>query len=189
MPETALTKKLCLSLVATLLTTLALSLKIPPIARAATITVSSTADAVANDGQCTLREAIIAANTDTASGSTTGECAAGLGDDTIDLTVITGTINLSGLLPDIISNVVFICFSSQRDAVAAVLVDDELAVLLDETDVFTYDFSTSSLPEPAIIEMPRTTVEGLAGRTVTIEYRDVYGIVVEASTMWLIWRP
>ena len=31
------------------------------LARAATITVNSTADAIGNDGQCTLREAMIAA--------------------------------------------------------------------------------------------------------------------------------
>ncbi len=44
---------------------------------AATITVNSTADTAANDGVCTLREAIIAANTNTASGALAGECAAG----------------------------------------------------------------------------------------------------------------
>jgi len=32
-------------------------------------------------------------------------------------------------------------------------------------------------------------MEQLAGRTVTIEYRDVYGKVVKASAMWLIWLP
>lgn len=49
-----------------------------------TITVNSTADVAANDGQCTLREAIIAANTNTASGAAAGECAAGAaGLDTI----------------------------------------------------------------------------------------------------------
>ena len=53
-------------------------------ARAATITVNSTADTAANDGVCTLREAIIAANTNTASGAMAGECAAGAaGLDTI----------------------------------------------------------------------------------------------------------
>lgn len=53
-------------------------------ARAATITVNSTADTAANDGVCTLREAIIAANTNTASGAAAGECAAGAaGLDTI----------------------------------------------------------------------------------------------------------
>ncbi|HYK43396.1 MAG TPA: CSLREA domain-containing protein [Thermoanaerobaculia bacterium] len=57
---------------------------IPTAAYANTITVNSTADVVANDGQCTFREAIIAANTNTASGGTAGECAAGAaGLDTI----------------------------------------------------------------------------------------------------------
>lgn len=56
----------------------------PAAARAATITVNSAADTAANDGKCTLREAITAANTDTASGALAGECAAGtLGLDTI----------------------------------------------------------------------------------------------------------
>jgi CSLREA domain-containing protein len=42
-----------------------------------TITVNSNADTVANDGQCTLREAINSANTNAASGAMSGECAAG----------------------------------------------------------------------------------------------------------------
>ena len=46
-------------------------------AAANTITVTSAADTTANDGVCTLREAIIAANTNTASGAMAGECAAG----------------------------------------------------------------------------------------------------------------
>lgn len=49
----------------------------------ATIVVNSTADVAANDGACTLREAIISANTDTASGGMVGECAAGSGADVI----------------------------------------------------------------------------------------------------------
>lgn len=53
--------------------------------QAATIVVNSTADVIADDGQCTLREAIIAVNNDTASGASGGECAAGSGDDTITL--------------------------------------------------------------------------------------------------------
>src|SRR5262249_32830332 len=46
---------------------------------AATITVNSPADTTADDGQCTLREAIISANMNTASGTMPGECAAGSG--------------------------------------------------------------------------------------------------------------
>ena len=49
----------------------------PPAAGAATITVNSTSDAAADDGACTLREAITAANTNTASGVMAGECGAG----------------------------------------------------------------------------------------------------------------
>src|SRR2546430_13623927 len=50
-----------------------------------TITVNNTSPVIANDGFCTLPEAIIAANTDTASGSMPGECPAGSGNDTIML--------------------------------------------------------------------------------------------------------
>ncbi len=57
----------------------------PTAASAATITVTTTADTVANDGQCSLREALNAAATDTGSGSAAGECAAGAGADTIVL--------------------------------------------------------------------------------------------------------
>jgi CSLREA domain-containing protein/uncharacterized repeat protein (TIGR01451 family) len=47
------------------------------LASAATITVNSSTDVAANDGVCTLREAIIAANDDMTSGASAGECAAG----------------------------------------------------------------------------------------------------------------
>jgi CSLREA domain-containing protein len=56
-----------------------------PAARAATITVTTTADTVANDGACSLREALSAAVTDSPSGAAAGECAAGAGADTIVL--------------------------------------------------------------------------------------------------------
>ena len=46
-------------------------------AQAATITVNNVTDTVADDGVCTLREAIIAANTNTASGASSGECVNG----------------------------------------------------------------------------------------------------------------
>jgi len=53
---------------------------------AAAISVSSAADVLnGSDGVCTLREAIIAANTNTASGPAAGECPAGSGADTIIL--------------------------------------------------------------------------------------------------------
>jgi CSLREA domain-containing protein len=72
-----------------------------------TITVNSTSDAAnATDGLCTLREAITAANSNTASGVVSGECGAGgsSGSDTIDLTGVSGTISLTSALPDITSD-------------------------------------------------------------------------------------
>ncbi|HYX29181.1 MAG TPA: CSLREA domain-containing protein [Pyrinomonadaceae bacterium] len=74
---------------------------------ATTIVVNSTSDVVnPSDGLCTLREAITAANTNTASGAVAGECAAGSSSvaDTIDLTGVTGTINLPAVLPDLNSD-------------------------------------------------------------------------------------
>ncbi|HYC58444.1 MAG TPA: CSLREA domain-containing protein [Thermoanaerobaculia bacterium] len=57
-------------------------------ASAETIIVNSAADsAPANDGSCTLREAIIAANLDTTSGLAAGECAAGSGSDVIEFDI------------------------------------------------------------------------------------------------------
>lgn len=74
-------------------------------ALAATITVNSLADNAADDGSCTLREAIIAANNSSSSGTTPGECAAGELDPVIDriefASGVTGTISLSSALPNI----------------------------------------------------------------------------------------
>jgi CSLREA domain-containing protein len=70
-----------------------------PKAPAAAILVNSLADgAPANNGQCTLREALLNAIGDNQSGST--DCVAGSGPDTITFSV-NGTINLTGVLPDI----------------------------------------------------------------------------------------
>ena len=67
---------------------------------AATITVNSTADPGADDAECTLREAITSANTDTAFGG----CVTGSGDDVIDIGV-TGTVNLTEALPALSTNI------------------------------------------------------------------------------------
>lgn len=68
----------------------------------AQIVVTSTADVAANDGQCTLREAIVASNTDLPSGTMTGECAAGSGEDTVTIDVAPGsTITLTADLPTV----------------------------------------------------------------------------------------
>jgi len=53
-------------------------------AAAATITVNSSLDAAANYGLCTLREAIVSANNNVASGGMANECAAGQAFPTVD---------------------------------------------------------------------------------------------------------
>lgn len=74
---------------------------------AATITINSLADTTsADDGICTLREAITAANSDSPSGVISGECVAGAADDLLEFD-ITGTIVLASQLP-LITSVVHI---------------------------------------------------------------------------------
>lgn len=65
--------------------------------QAATITVTTTNDTSANDGQCSLREAISAANNQSSSGDAQGECVAG--DDGLNTIVLPeGTFNLGSSL-------------------------------------------------------------------------------------------
>ncbi|HEX5826001.1 MAG TPA: choice-of-anchor Q domain-containing protein [Candidatus Limnocylindrales bacterium] len=70
---------------------------------AAGIVVNSKTMLTQDDGTCTLPEAIKAANTDTASGVSSGECAAGAGSDIITFSV-SGTIYTTRL-PDVVSPV------------------------------------------------------------------------------------
>ena len=63
-----------------------------PTVHASIITVNTTEDELNDDGDCSLREAIIAANTDTA----VSGCQAGNGFDVIDLPAGTYTLSLSG---------------------------------------------------------------------------------------------
>jgi CSLREA domain-containing protein len=72
-------------------------------AMAATITVNSLGDSAADDGNCTLREAIIAASANFPSGGDPGECSGGDPDPAIDRIEfqggLTGSITLGGPLP------------------------------------------------------------------------------------------
>ncbi len=80
--------------------------------------------------------------------------------------------------------------SSLPDKIGAVMVDDRLVILLDGVEIFRHDFSSpTSPPAPAVVEIPFSSAQQWAGRTVTIEYRDVYGSKVESTPIWLIWVP
>lgn len=85
---------------ASLIAIIALSLAPVQLARAATLTVTTNAGgAVAVDGQCSLREAIINANNDAA---TIPDCIAGTGADTIVFSGAVGTITVAtATLPNI----------------------------------------------------------------------------------------
>lgn len=72
----------------------ACGLAVPACAGAATITVTTTADAVAVDGACSLREAVSAANTNTAVAGA-GECVAGEAVATDRIVVPAGTYRRS----------------------------------------------------------------------------------------------
>lgn len=81
----------------------------PVSALGAIITVNTLSDgAPANDGSCTLREAITAASTNTASGAAGGECQAGTNDlanpDHIEFSV-GGSITIGSNLPHIVGGV------------------------------------------------------------------------------------
>ena len=67
-----------------------------PGSEASTIAVNSTSDVISDDGFCTLREAVIASNTDTPSGAMIGECTTGAGSDTIVLQSETYTLTIAG---------------------------------------------------------------------------------------------
>lgn len=83
-------------------------------ARAATITVNTASDVVMDDGQCTFREALTAANMNVPSGVTGGECGAGsAGLDTIQFAIPgAGVHRISpGALPTIIEPIFIDGFS------------------------------------------------------------------------------
>lgn len=67
---------------------------VPAAAPAATLTVDTLLDVDAQDGECSLREAIVAANTDAGY----RDCPAGDGDDRVEIAVA-GTIVLAAALP------------------------------------------------------------------------------------------
>ena len=79
----------------------------PASALGETITVNSTGNTVADTGSCTLREAIIAANTDTASGVSVAECLAGSGADDIvfEIGVPLGGVQTIGVLTTVLPEI------------------------------------------------------------------------------------
>ncbi|MEJ5311506.1 MAG: putative Ig domain-containing protein, partial [Anaerolineae bacterium] len=81
-------------------------------------------------------------------------------------------------------------FSGAPDRVAPVMVDDRLALTRAGQDVFTYTFSSDGAPPlPAVVELPRAVAVEIAAGGVRLEYQDVYGALISADALWLIWVP
>src|SRR5512140_1599788 len=141
----------------------AVLLLVPATARAATITVNSTADVAANDGACTLREAILAANTNTASGAAAGECAAGAaGLDTIVFALPgAGVQTITTLLRlPAITEPVFINGYSQPLSSPNTLAVGDNAVILVEIDANNLAGDALTINATA----PNSVIQGLAIR-------------------------
>lgn len=144
-------------------------------APSSTITVNSPADVVADDGVCTLREAIMAANTDTSSGASTGECAAGSGVDTIVFSdtnaPFTVTLAISGTREDgnatgdldILSDVTIQGNPNFTTTIDANQLDRVLDVLTGTVAIHNVYLLNGRTPDGASSETPPTSGETAEG--------------------------
>jgi PKD repeat protein len=98
----------------------------------------------------------------------------------------TASVNIPDQLPEGGS----FYLSSRPDEPAETLIDDELSFFLCEQVIWGHNYAPGCVGlEPAIVEIPRETMEEMAGRTLTIQYQDVCGGSVGAKPVWLIWVP
>lgn len=101
-----------------------------------TIMVNTTTDTLADVGDCSLREAIIAANSNTSSGVTDGECPGGSGNDTVVLP--SGTYYLTAIAGgdlDINSNIAIQGAGSDTTIINGPATDRVLHVLSGSVDI------------------------------------------------------
>jgi len=152
---------------------LALAACVSP-AAATTIQVNSNGDGAANDGVCTLREAIMAANSNTASGNLSGECAAGQALPTIDVIVFVtpgGVMKISPVtaLPAITETVLVDGYTPSSGGSANTLAIGDNAIIKVELD------ATGITPALAVGGMGSngSTIRGLA-----LTHVDDVGILI-----------
>lgn len=69
------------------------------------------------------------------------------------------------------------------------VIDDAIVLRANGKVIFSYDYATSGQPTPALVQVPRSALEAVAGQQLTIEFIDVYGLSVSASPIYLIWQP
>ncbi|GAB4117617.1 MAG: hypothetical protein Fur005_36320 [Roseiflexaceae bacterium] len=79
--------------------------------------------------------------------------------------------------------------SNAPDSIQAITVDDQLAFVRADQDIFVVTFNTPTTTTSQIVEIPRDLMELIMSGDVSVEYRDVYGNSVGALEAWLIWVP
>lgn len=95
------------------------------------------------------------------------------------------TINIPSSLP--VGGIFYL--SASPLTLEPTVVDDKVVFRANGTAIFSHDYSTSGHPTPAVVQVPRSVLESVAGQPVTVEFVDVYGVLVSASPMYLIWQP
>ena len=179
----SIVRRICLPLLA--------SIAVSPALWAATITVNSTADTAANDGVCTLREAITAANTNIASGVLAGECIAGsaAGVDDIVFNIVGAGVKLitpATQLP-LITTPVHINGYTQPGASA-----NSLVAAAGSNAVFLIEIDNGGTPNAATLTVSgasaaNSIIEGLAlSRSANASCCANMGVYVTAtSNVWI----
>ena len=95
------------------------------------------------------------------------------------------TIN-PGLITSPTSSSVFY-FSASPFHPKPIMVDDQMALVVNKQDIFTHTFSTADTsPTYAMVTITHSIITQIITGNVVLEYRDVYGGLVSASEMWLI---
>ncbi|MCA0350989.1 MAG: FG-GAP repeat protein [Chloroflexi bacterium] len=95
-------------------------------------------------------------------------------------------LNSSFILPSDLPATGTYYLSASPTSVMPSLVDDAVVLYANSTQIFRHEYST---PNSAIVTVPYATLAPYAGQSITVQFNDVYGSVVEASPMYLIWVP
>ncbi|ABX03294.1 MAG TPA: hypothetical protein DEF47_22150 [Herpetosiphon sp.] len=69
------------------------------------------------------------------------------------------------------------------------IVDDKVVLKAGNQTIFEFEYGGTGTPNPTLVEVPNAIIESHIGQTITIEFRDVYGGRIQASTMYLVWIP
>jgi hypothetical protein len=68
-------------------------------------------------------------------------------------------------------------------------VNGQIILSSGSTMIFRYDYGKSGSPVPALVEIPYAQLAPWAGQSITIELWDLYGTIVGASPIYILWTP